>query len=198
MMFKDLVKIFVSPLLKQHGFRKNRLTWNKTVDGLIQVVDFQVSRFSSPEEESFTINLGVFYPDIWHKCWAKEPPKFVNEEDCFPRVRIAQILNGYSQEATDYWWTCNAEVEIDKIGKEIKMLLEKKCLPFLDEMLDLQNVIRLYSSGPVKLTPIEKIYLAIMKYSIGDIDSSIDLLKEVSTISNAWASRVDAIRSRLA
>jgi len=197
-MLKDLVKMFVSPLLKRHGFKKKRLTWNKTTaDGFNQVVDFQVSKFSCPEEESFTINLGVFFPDVWRKCWAKEPPKFVNEEDCFPRVRVAQLLNGFSQESTDYWWTCNTEVEIDKVGKEIEVLLEKECLPFLDKMLNIQNVIRLYSSGSVKLTPIEKIYLAIMKYSTGDIDSSIELLKEVSNISNVWANRVDTIWSRL-
>lgn len=196
-MLEDLIKKHIAPLLKQHGFKKKDLTWNKSKDGLVQVVDFQLSRFSSDEEKDFTINLGVFYSQVWKKCWAKEPPKFIKEEDCFPRIRIGQLLNGFSEESTDRWWSCSAKTNKDELGKEIEGLLEEKCLPFLDDMLDHHEVVKFYSSSSDRLMPIEKIYLAIFKNSIGDAHSSDELLSEVVTISKAWANRVEQVRAQL-
>ncbi|MDX3775553.1 DUF4304 domain-containing protein [Chromatiaceae bacterium AAb-1] len=196
-MLKDLIQEHIAPLLKQHGFKKKDLTWSKSKDGVVQVIDFQLSRFSTDEKEDFTINLGVFDPLVWKKCWAKEPPKFIREEDCFPRIRIGQLLNGFSKESTDHWWMCSAKTNEDELGKEIDNLLEEKCLPFLGDMLDCHEVIKFYSSGSNHLMPIEKIYLAIIKNHVGDTHSSDELLSEVVAISKAWANRVVQVRSQL-
>lgn len=192
-MLADLIKNHVTPLLKQHGFKKKDLTWNKSKDGVVQVVDFQLSRFSSDEEEDFTINLGVFDPQVWKKCWGKKPPKFIKEEDCFPRMRVSQLLN----KSTDYWWAYDANTNDSELGKEIEELLEGKCLPFLNRMLDQNEVVNFYSSDTEHLMPIEKIYLAIIKNDVGDAYSSDELLSEVVTISKSWATRVDQVRSQL-
>lgn len=196
-MFKDLIKAHVVPLLRQHGFKKKDLTWNRPKDGIVQVVDFQLSRFSSEGEDDFTINLGVFDSQVWKQCWAKEPPKFIKEEDCFPRIRIGYLLNGFSKESTDHWWACGAEINESELGNEIVGLIERKCLPFLEDMSDRRSVIEFYSAGSDDLMPVEKIYLAIIKNSIGDADSSNKLLNEVGAVSNAWAKRVDQVRSQL-
>nr|VFK40152.1 MAG: protein of unknown function (DUF4304) [Candidatus Kentron sp. SD]VFK45528.1 MAG: protein of unknown function (DUF4304) [Candidatus Kentron sp. SD] len=194
-MLKNLIKKHVATLLKQRGFKKKELTWNKSKDGVVQVVDFQLSRFSSDEEEDFTINLGVFYSQVWKKCWGKEPPKFIKEEDCFPRIRIGKLLNGFSEKLNDRWWTCSAKTNEADLSGEIESLLEEECLPFLDDMLDQHKVIKFYSSSSDRLMPIEKIYLAIIKNGVGDINSSDDLLSEVVTISKAWADRVEQVRT---
>lgn len=196
-MLKDLVKSHVAPLLKQHGFRKRDFIWNKSKDGLVQVVDFQLSRFSSDEEEDFTINLGVFDPKVWEKCWAKKPPVFIKEEDCFPRVRIGRLLAEASEESTDHWWGCGTATNESKLGEEIGSLLERKCLPFLNDMLDRRCVVGFYSSDPDRLMPIEKIYLALIKNSLGDTHASDELLSEVASVSKAWAKRVAQVRSQL-
>lgn len=192
-MLTDLIKNHVTPLLKQHGFKKKDLTWNKSKGGVVQVVDFQLSRFSSDEEKGFTVNLGVFDPQVWKKCWGKESPKFIKEEDCFPRIRVSQLLN----KSTDHWWTCGANTSDSGLGKEIEDLLEEKCLPLLNRMLDQNEVVNLYSPDTERLMPIEKIYLAIIKNYVGDAHSSEELLNEVVAISKSWATRVDQVRSRL-
>lgn len=196
-MLTDLMQKYVAPLLKQYGFRKKELTWYRTRDGLVQVVNFQLSRFNNSEEESFTINLGVFNPLIWRKCWAKESPKFIREEDCFPRIRIGQLLSSTTGEAVDHWWTCHESTNGEVLGSEINKVLEEKCLKFLDDMLNCEQVARFYSSHFNHLMPIEKIYLAITKSCLGDIHSSHDLLNEVGAISVAWANRVEQVRSQL-
>ena len=196
-MLKDLIKSYVTPLLEQHGFNKKDSTWNRPKDGIVQVVDLQLSRFSGDKEEDFTINLGVFNLQVWKKCWAKEPPKFIKEEDCFPRIRIGYFLNGFSQESTDHWWACGAETNESELGNEIARLIEGTCLPYLNDMSDHRSIIEFCSSGFIALMPVEKIYLAIIKNSIGDVDSSNELLSEVSSISKAWAKRVGQVRSQL-
>ena len=196
-MLKNLAKKNIAPLLKKHGFKKKDLTWNKAVDGFIQVIDFQMSRFSSAEEDNFTINLGVFDSQTWQTCWLKEPPRFIKEEDCFPRIRVAQLLQEFSEEATDHWWICNAETDEESLGQEIADLLEAKCIPFLDSLLNHQSIIDFYSSNPVNLMPVEKMYLAIIKNSAGDVGSSSELLSEVSSISKAWSNRVEQVKSQL-
>jgi hypothetical protein len=47
------------------------------------------------------------------------------------------------------------------------------------------------------MMPIEKVYLAIIKNSIGDTDWADALLSEVANLSKAWANRVDQVRSQL-
>ena len=182
-MVENLIKKYIKPLLKRYGFKKINFTWNRSKNGLVQVIDFQLSRFSSSGRNDFTINLGVFDPNIWSTCWGKEIPKFVNEEDCFPRIRIGELLSNSPEKALDHWWVCNCETNEEKLGKEIIELLEQKCLPFLDRMLTHNSVVTFYSSYSACLMPIEKIYLAIIKHSIGNIDSSINLLNEVRSIS---------------
>lgn len=196
-MFKDLVKNYVSPLLKQQGFKKKDLCWNRKVDGLTQVINLQLSRYSNSGDIIFTMNIGVFDPKVWNKCWSKEPPVFINEQECFPCIRIGQLLNNMYKETTDHWWTINDEADEKYLGKEIIDLINNKCLKFLDSMLSKHNIVDFYSSAQIVLMPIEKIYLAIIKNSLGDICSSNDLLSEVSIISKAWSDRVKQVRSRL-
>ena len=112
-------------------------------------------------------------------------------------MRVGQLLNKSPVESTDHWWTCSANTNASELGKEIEGLLEEKCLPFLDDMLDQNEVVKLYSFSSDHLMPIEKIYLAIIKNSVGDANSSDELPREVAAISKAWATRVDQVRSQL-
>lgn len=191
-MLKDLIKNHVAPLMKQQGFRKNNLTWNRSNNGFVQVVNFQLSRHSTNDRESFTINIGIFDPQVWKICWATEPPKFTKEENCLLRVRVGQLLG-----ARDLWWECNSSSKESEVGKEIEDILTTSCLPFLDTMTDYNEIFMFYSSGLDKILPIEKIYLAIVRYLNGDLAESDELLNAVSHKSKSWADRVGLVRSNL-
>lgn len=197
-MLKGIVKEYVAPLLKRHGFKKKDMIWNKHLHGVIQVADFQLSRFNDDDKESFTINLGVFDPVVWERCWGKSSPKFVKADDCFPRLRIGQLLGDTPTESVDHWWSLNSETDEEVLGKKITELLERKCLPFLGQMSDYRRIIEFYNANTLHLMPIEKIYLAIIQNVIGNISSSNALLNDVTDNSKAWANRVNIVRSNLA
>ena len=196
-MINDLIKEHVAPLLKRHGFKKKDMTWNKSVNGFTQVINFQVSTYSDDQEESFTINLGLFSPEVWKVCWQKEPPKFIKEDDCFPRIRASQLFGKLSQESTDHWWRCSQGSNDNDLSNEVIALLEGKCIPFVDGLLTMQNISELYSSKDVKLLPIDKVYLGIIKNLTGDKVSSSELLDSVASISKAWAIRVEIVQKQL-
>lgn len=196
-MLNDLIKSHVVPLLKRHGFKKKDMTWNKLVGGFVQVIDFQLSSYSDDQEESFTINLGLLCPEVWTICWQKEPPKFVKEDDCFPRVRVGQLLGDFPEKSTERWWTCSQSVSDVDLGDEVSALLEGKCIPFVDGLLSKQKISEFYSFQDVNLLPIDKVYLAIVRNLVDDKDSSSELLDGVGSISKAWAYRVEIVKSQL-
>lgn len=194
-MLKEIVKNYLEPILKESGFKKKAYTWNKSVNGIIQVIDIQVSRFSKKNEESFTVNIGIFNPLIWKKCWCLEIPKIIHEQDCFPRLRISELQNTASDKSNDYWWNCTPETDEASLAKELTDLIMLKCIPFLDSMLDVQNIMKFYAHRDRNLLPIEKIYFAIINNEIGCHDIEKILLSEVSAISSSWAERVNIVRS---
>lgn len=196
-MLNDLIKNHVAPLLKRHDFKKKGMTWNKSVDGFVQVIDFQLSSYSDDQEESFTINLGVLSPEVWSICWQKEPPKFVKEDDCFPRVRVGQLLSGFSKKSRDHWWACSQGVSDGDLSDEVTALLENTCIPFVDGLLSKQKISEFYSSQDVNLLPIEKVYLAIVRSLVDDKDSSAELLDDVGSLSKAWSGRAEIVQSQL-
>lgn len=193
-MLENFLKEHVTSFLKEAGFKKRHKIWNKNVDGLIQVINFQSSSFSTSAEVSFTINVGVFNPKIWTILWDKKVPKFINEIDCFPRVRIGELIeNG----KFDKWWKISDNSDFPSLGKEIQSLIQNNCFTFLDTMMDERQIIEYYTEHVKNVKPIEKIELAIVKNSIGDIEGAQLLLNDVANISENFANRVDFVRSQM-
>lgn len=194
-MFKDLINKDIAPLLKQYGFKKQNFTWNRTVKGVTQVINFQLSRYNDHDNQLFTVNLGVFHPELWEINKGKPVPKFITEFDCFPRERIGYINNINNNK--DLWWTINLKTDVVELSREISNIIENKCIPFLEEMIDYHTVSNFYLGSPKVLLPIEKIYLAIIKNILRDLDASEKLLREVSNISKSWEDKVKEVHFRL-
>lgn len=84
---KEIIRDYIAPGLKEAGFEKSGATWNCRIDGVVYVVDLQSSR-SGSDRVDFTLNFGIWVEDVWKICWAKDNPRFIREEDCFPRFRV--------------------------------------------------------------------------------------------------------------
>jgi len=195
-MFKDLINKNIAPILKQCGFKKKNFTWNRSVNGVIQVINFQLSRYNDHDSQKFTINVGVFHPQLWRINKGEPAPKFITEFDCFPRERIGYIDNT-KKDNKDLWWTITNETDVIELSREIKNIIEDKCIPFLDIMTDYHAVSNFYLCLPKVLLPIDKIYLAIIKNSLRDLDTSVKILQEVSKISESWEDKVKEVYSCL-
>ena len=103
----------LQPLLKGHGFRKQRHTFNRECEpGLVQVVNFQMGPFDPPGTDEipglrenlygkFAVNLGIFVEEL-HGQFSHVPrPKFVAEYYCEIRRRLGELMPGEGE----YWWS---------------------------------------------------------------------------------------------
>lgn len=77
-------------LLKPLEFARKKSTWNRRTDIYVDVIDLQIGKFGS----DVTLNVGVFEPEIYLKCW-DHVPKFVHEIDCIVRSRIGGLIDGH-------------------------------------------------------------------------------------------------------
>lgn len=197
-MIKNYIKQCISPELKKYKFKKKGTCWNRiSENNCIQVVDLQISSYGNENEGQFTINLGIFDPVIWKKCWGKEIPNFIKEEDCFLRFRMGELINDFPAESKDIWWQYNDESKIEDLCIEIVEMLENVCIPFFEKVTNYVEIDKLLITSQKKMMPIEKIYWAILKYEIKEFDSAQKLLDEVASISDVWEKRVEFVESQL-
>lgn len=108
--FEEILKNVVNPFFKELAFKKNGTTFNKKLNEFVQVVNIQKSKWNSPNNISFTINVGFFSEEIYLEN-SNQIPKFIQNYDCQVLFRLGMIIYG-----NDYWY------ELDK--KKIRENLE--------------------------------------------------------------------------
>jgi len=194
-LLKELIRLYISPLLKREGFKKRGNTWNKEVNGVIHVVDIQSARPRVDGSESFTINIGVFVKELWQIFWATDLPKFVKEVNCYPRFRLGYLLSGFDTKSRDKWWDIESKDQIESVGSQLEMVFKEQYLPFLDKISSMSDVLDISNSTKPSM-PMEKLSHAILLNMVGDKAESDRLIDGLSSDSH-WGARAADIKERL-
>ena len=133
----DEIQRELRPLLKARGFKVSGRTFNRpTEDGLTQVINIQMGPSDPPGTTYipglrenlhglFTINLGVYVPEVARHHGGGEAKSWVQEYHCCVRTRLGRA----SGEKRDIWW--HARVE-DVVIDDVRRRLEQGGLPFLE------------------------------------------------------------------
>ncbi len=133
----DEIQRALRPLLKARGFKVRGRTFNRvTEDGLTQAVNIQMGASDPPGmtyipglrenlHGLFTVNLGVYVPEVARYHGGGEPKSWVQEYHCCVRSRLGET----SGEERDIWW--HARVE-DAVIDDVRHRLEQGGLPFLE------------------------------------------------------------------
>lgn len=91
----------------------------------------------------FTVNLGVWVPDLHDFGSTTESDRFVNEYESHIRARLGQLL-GREQ---DVWWPLVGH--LDELGDKLRETIRTHGLPWLDEFGDNGDVLDwLETDGP--------------------------------------------------
>ncbi|MCH8148422.1 MAG: DUF4304 domain-containing protein [Planctomycetes bacterium] len=142
----DQIQSSVVPLLKETGFRKRGRSFNRPADdGLVHVVTFQAGDYPVGDNyeipglrESlygqFTVNLGVFIPEVFTLENDQPPPKFLQEYHCEIRKRLVELANG-----SDVWWSATTATE--ETAAEFPRLFQEYALPFFARFTSHQMVL---------------------------------------------------------
>lgn len=133
----DGIQDVLRPVLKSQGFRNRGRTFNRvTQDGLTQVLSIQMGPSDPPGttcipglRESlhglFTVNLGVYVPEVARHHAGGEANSWVQEYHCCVRSRLGEA----SGERHDLWWHARRD---RGIVDDVVRRLEMDGLPFLD------------------------------------------------------------------
>jgi hypothetical protein len=133
----DDIQAALRPFLKGRGFRVRGRTFNRTTeDGLIQVVSIQMGASDPPGTTYipglrenlhglFTVNLGVYVPEVAKHHGGGEAKSWVQEYHCCVRARLGDA----SGEARDLWWQARVD---DAVIGDVRRRLELGGLPFLE------------------------------------------------------------------
>jgi hypothetical protein len=133
----DEIQSALHVALKPKGFRKQGRTFNRTTDdGLVQVINVQMGASDPPGTVHvpgvrenlyghFTVNLGVYVPEVAKLHGIGGAKRFVQAPDCCVRQRLGSA----GPEMQDIWWRNDALAEV---VPEVLARLERDGLPFLD------------------------------------------------------------------
>jgi hypothetical protein len=138
----DVIARALVPALKPRGYRKAGRTFRRTAERCVQVVNVQSSVGSTAEIVRFTLNLGVYFPEVntvGASLYRTSPgPAGPDESECHLRTRIGALLPGNG----DHWWEVAANANVDAVVATIDLAIRDHGLPWLDEMADFDTARR--------------------------------------------------------
>ena len=96
----SILRGWVSPYLKPLGFRQQKITFDKESKGATWLVDFQWGSFGKAEDARFTINCGIFVPQVFCAYYDCPEPACLQDYHCCIRDRIGHV----AKLGHDKWW----------------------------------------------------------------------------------------------
>jgi hypothetical protein len=181
----DDIQNALRSLLSGHGFRVRGRAFNRcTEDGLTQVVGIQMGASNPPGTTIipglrenlhglFTINLGIYVPEVARHHVGGEAKSWVQEYHCCVRTRLGEA----SGEDSDRWWNCRPD---DTVIGDVQHRLETGGLPFLDRFSTRERILaelRDQSENIGASTP-PRIVMAIILAERGQSEHARELLAQ--------------------
>lgn len=123
------VKARLAATLKADGFKRSARTFQLTREAVIQVLNVQASQSNLGDEGSFTLNLGVYVPDLGRVLGeaVQEKPK---EYQCQARQRIGRLMAG----GEDHWWDVSPRTDLAALAEEIDLRYRELARPWFEAL----------------------------------------------------------------
>ena len=145
----DQIQRALRPVLKDWCFKVRGRTFNRvTDDGLTQVINLQMGASDPPGTTYipglrenlhglFTVNLGVYVPEVAKHHGGGEARSWIHEYDCCVRARL-----GAAPSAPGLWWHARAE---GAVVDDVRRCLERGGLPFLNRFASRDRILAEWS-----------------------------------------------------
>lgn len=128
----------LTPILRPLGFKKTGHYFRRPLAQCTQVVNVQASNWSTAKELQFTVNMGVFYPEVLalgpFDGW-KPSPSGPPEHKCQLRARLGQFMPG----GEDKWWTIHAVDDAGPVANELRDVFKAHGLPWLEAVSSFED-----------------------------------------------------------
>ena len=122
----EIVKIGLAPLLKENGFSKSSRNFYRESESAWRVVNVQSSQSNSDMAGKFTVNLGVYLPQVAALAGQSPVTGKPKEYDCTVRKRIGALM----PHGVDYWWELLPSTDPAAIAATVAAAVETYGLPW--------------------------------------------------------------------
>tara|TARA_R110002049_G_scaffold277666_2_gene456235 strand:+ start:1722 stop:2312 length:591 start_codon:yes stop_codon:yes gene_type:complete len=130
----DVVRRDLARRLKSDGYRKSGRTFYRSAESCTAVVNVQASKHNHGNNGTFTVNLGVYFPDVATITNALPfTGAFPKEYDCTVRQRLGVLKAG----GDDYWWPVNVDSDIDAVAETVTGTWSQHGQPWIERVSDL-------------------------------------------------------------
>jgi hypothetical protein len=130
----EIIFLGLKALLKGRGFKKSGRNFYKQQNGTYQVLNIQASMFNDSDEGRFTVNLGIFFPEINDLVGIFEVSGVPKETECTVRQRIGLL----APEGTDFWWKVEPTSSAQEVARHLRSFVETFGLPWLEKNSDVR------------------------------------------------------------
>lgn len=114
----------VNQLLHRHGFDRNGRTHTRSRDGRLELIGIQPHKYCHRYGGSFTVNLGIFLPEVDAAVSLHPKQERPEEHDCHIRCPGSR------------WWEFDAFTDPAALGAEASRWVEQHAIPYLETMRD--------------------------------------------------------------
>jgi hypothetical protein len=146
--------------LKSEEYVKKTRTFYLRKPAVIKIVNVQASMGNMGDQGKFTLNLGLYSPEIAKLLEGKVGAEFPKEYDCSLRQRIGSLMPA----KTDHWWTLPGDETA--LAQEIVYAWQEYGKPWIDGFDDTESIIQGLISGKY-LFIASKVYL-----KMGDLEKA--------------------------
>ncbi len=188
----------VSPLLRKHGFKKQRHRFNAEPEpGMMQVLTFQMGAHQPPGTTdiaglrenlhgAFTINLGLHFDevrelpkrspgaDFLREHGLSVPPprprsKILGDGDCHVTARLGELIDG-----RDTWWTL--ELHDDELDSLVRGLIGDYALRFFERFNSREALLSAWHAGDPTVRDTPRFTIAVIHARRGETAEAEELL----------------------
>jgi hypothetical protein len=135
----ELVKTQLKPALKVLGFKSNASTFSRQNGRLVEIISAQKSLKNNANGANFTINLGVFWPEVNEVLSGDHYKSSIKEYDCTLRRRIGQLFD----KSEDFWWSVSPNSDIQLIGADVLGKIRTFALPWFIRATSIEEAVKL-------------------------------------------------------
>lgn len=110
------------------GYEGTGRTWKLITDSFARLINLQTYSKDDLSHLSFTINIGVFFPELWmaRNDRLHEPPLLASH--CSPFERVGHLFFG-----RDKWWSVDRASDLSALQEELNDVLTTKVIPWLSQ-----------------------------------------------------------------
>ena len=147
------------PALRDRSFKRSGRTFTRLSGDLYHCVHVQASKWNTPEEAEFAVNLRVIWPR-WHEIWVGKPvPSKPASSAPIADERVGNLFYG-----RDHWWRIHPDADIESLGGEVAAAVGAACDQFFPGFRTSGEVLQRLDAGqPIPgVVPIALIHATLL------------------------------------